>query len=1300
MLKKLTLFALVSCLILSKSRANDIEPGKEFYTAIHRGSTPITIDGNLDEWTGVPVLSDPKFAVPIGSGSKTPFTGKYVLFEEYGGGTWSGPDDQTSAVQVAWDADNVYFGFVVTDDYHENSANSAWNGDSVQLMIANGTRTAQVALYNYALGGIEDALGDQVKLEEAGPGGTTAFVARDIVKKKTYYEIQLPAASLGLTAPLTAGTKFGLGMAINDGDNGTGQAGQKGWGGLGAHAIVIGGLPGSVGGKTPSETALVTLSTNLPGLDRLFLSAINPTINGFAFRVTDKGSSVLAPASVKLTVNNQVVTLTSTPKVNDATDFKYSPTVPFGGGTTNTYSIEVKDTSGNTIGDNGTFVTPAYALLTEADKVTPDTSKPGFIWKVHQNGGQTANSISRAVAQLAGQLGENLADPAAQGPALAPGTPGPTTNSPITFEIESVINMDIAAASNGDFAPDDQMAGLPGTGAAGQTDGIAAEITTYLELSAGLHTLIVNSDDGFRTYVGKIKDVFAAKVAGEFNDPAGRGAADTAYSVYATVAGVYPVKTIWEQGGGGGNIEWKEQLADGTKVLLNDVANGGPKTYRSATGPDAGGLTVVSSVTPGPDASGILGNAPISVSITEGTDKVDNSTIKLTVNGAVVSAPPTKTGNIITLTYTPTTPLVGGTTAKASLTFSAGGVSRTETWSFRVSILGPGTLFIEAEDFNFGHGQWLTNGNLGMNGPYVGGDYQDLGDGLGGAACDGSDFGIDYNENNNTSDQAIYRPNTPVEAGKRNGPAGLSRGTFDVEINHNLGWTDSSEWMNYTRKFPVSSVVYKVYARMAHGDAAQQRGGRLMRVTSDPSQCNQTTESLGTFSAPWTGGWDTWPDAGTTQDALIPMKDAAGSDAFVKLSGLQTLRFQYMLGAGDFDYLAFVPAGSGGLPPKVSSLKPVANSTGLGDRPAFEAVIQDGEGVNVASATLKLNGADVTPVVTKLGTNTTIKFTPTASFAPGSANSYTLVYTDTATPPVSRTNTINFQVSFTPFPANTLFIETEDFNFGHGQWLTNKSIGMSGPYVGGDYKDKGDGVSGADCDGTDFGIDYHENNLGNDPGAVPAYRSGTDVEIAKPNGPAGLNRGSFDVQVNNDIGWTSAGEWMNYTRVFPTNDYKVFARMAHGDSTQQRGGELSRVTSDPSQCDQTTESLGTFSAPWTGGWDTWPDAGTTQDALIPMKDANGNPAVVKIGGLQTLRFTFAEGAGDIDYLAFIPQVATVAKPSLSITRSASAITITFEGSLESADLAAGPYTAVAGATSPRTITLPPTGAQKFYRAKK
>ncbi len=43
-------------------------------------------------------------------------------------------------------------------------------------MIANGSRAAQVALYNYARGGVEGSLGNVIVEHEAGPGGTNAIV--------------------------------------------------------------------------------------------------------------------------------------------------------------------------------------------------------------------------------------------------------------------------------------------------------------------------------------------------------------------------------------------------------------------------------------------------------------------------------------------------------------------------------------------------------------------------------------------------------------------------------------------------------------------------------------------------------------------------------------------------------------------------------------------------------------------------------------------------------------------------------------------------------------------------------------------------------------------------------------------------------------------------------------------------------------------------------------------------------------------------------------------------------------------
>lgn len=241
--RKNLVFAVAAVLLMHVGvEANDIDPEVEFYTA-NKASNPIVVDGDLSEWTGVTLIENPKFT-PNGGGD-------LISFEPFQDGSWTGPEDQTSNVQVTWDDENVYLGLIVTDEYHENAANSAWNGDSAQVHIANAARDTQVALYNYALGGIEGATGDVVIHHEAGPGGTEAVVTRN--SPITTYEIKFPKDSIGL-ADLSDGVQLGIGMAINDGDEAT--PGQKGWGGLGPHAVVF--------GKTPSETALITLAVPEP----------------------------------------------------------------------------------------------------------------------------------------------------------------------------------------------------------------------------------------------------------------------------------------------------------------------------------------------------------------------------------------------------------------------------------------------------------------------------------------------------------------------------------------------------------------------------------------------------------------------------------------------------------------------------------------------------------------------------------------------------------------------------------------------------------------------------------------------------------------------------------------------------------------------------------------------------------------------------------------------------------------------------------------------------------------------------
>ena len=44
---------------------------------------------------------------------------RLTTFEVHNGGDWTGPDDQSTSLQVVYDEDNVYVGLIVTDEYHE-----------------------------------------------------------------------------------------------------------------------------------------------------------------------------------------------------------------------------------------------------------------------------------------------------------------------------------------------------------------------------------------------------------------------------------------------------------------------------------------------------------------------------------------------------------------------------------------------------------------------------------------------------------------------------------------------------------------------------------------------------------------------------------------------------------------------------------------------------------------------------------------------------------------------------------------------------------------------------------------------------------------------------------------------------------------------------------------------------------------------------------------------------------------------------------------------------------------------------
>ncbi|MHB8520678.1 MAG: hypothetical protein ACYDH9_07955 [Limisphaerales bacterium] len=311
-----------------------------------------------------------------------------------------------------------------------------------------------------------------------------------------------------------------------------------------------------------------------------------------------------------------------------------------------------------------------------------DTNQPGFIWSISEVNNSEPNDLSFAELQLAGLEGANLADPAAVGIAIGPAQAANPATAPISFVIPGVINLSKSdGTSKGNFTPDLQMPGLPGTGPNG-SDNAAAEALTYLLLPAGTNTMVVNSDDGFRVTLGGANplDPFAVNV-GEHNG--GRGAADTVFQFVVTQPGLYAARLLWENGGGDANVEWftiSDGLNGTNKVLINDVVNGGIPAYHVVTTVHAYAQTV----DPAPGATDVVPNEGLHVTVVDGSVPVAQSSISLVLDGTAVSPTFAKNGNVTSVDFSSATPWGSLSQHTASIVFSDGTFKVTNTWSFTV----------------------------------------------------------------------------------------------------------------------------------------------------------------------------------------------------------------------------------------------------------------------------------------------------------------------------------------------------------------------------------------------------------------------------------------------------------------------------------------------------------------------------------------------------------------------------------------------------------------------------------------
>jgi hypothetical protein len=235
------------------------------------------------------------------------------------------------------------------------------------------------------------------------------------------------------------------------------------------------------------------------------------------------------------------------------------------GGTTNSWS----------------FITQTYTNVPASNAVPATMADPnavGFKVKMTQLATAPANqnTVGRAEAQLAGTLGADVSTPG----------PGPNGTYIVTNFVNWNNNRNFGHSGNelGNFQANNYGAGtgwpypfyadqpFPGTGITNSyTDNLAAEIFAYLNFpNAGYYKFGVSPDDGFKMQVGTPGQTNGTIL---FTIDRGAGPQDIPFSFTVPQAGLYPMRLVYYNGGGGAALEFFSYDDNGNKIPVNDPNN-------------------------------------------------------------------------------------------------------------------------------------------------------------------------------------------------------------------------------------------------------------------------------------------------------------------------------------------------------------------------------------------------------------------------------------------------------------------------------------------------------------------------------------------------------------------------------------------------------------------------------------------------------------------------------------------------------------------------------------------------------
>ena len=429
------------------------------------------------------------------------------------------------------------------------------------------------------------------------------------------------------------------------------------------------------------------------------LSKLAATAGGFSFLIKDaEGGAQADPDSIVVTYDGAVIEVVKS-KAEGITSVSYSSSELLASESVHTLKVSLKDTTGKDVKLEKEFKVKAYTLIDSSVRVADSLKgESGFlVYATQVSSGQGVgtlhgNNWTNAEKQIAG----GYIDPDTEEQYLNEADIDSFEGWSYYPEIVETVNQNQDApgavgnfnANNG--YEDEPLTGIPGWG--DSTDGIASEYIALLQLERGSYRLGVNSDDGFSAAIGANFGDLLAQQIGLFNG--GRGASDSNFTIFIDEPGLYPYRVSWWEGGGGANIEIFSYVdIDGkaTKVLINDPdVEGSIKAYaiegavvdESTAVRATTGRAKVLSVSPSPGDSMVKGSE-IAVVIQNEDTTVKQDTVVLSLNGEAVDANVSKSGDIVTISYSPDSLPVGAHTAAISFEES-NGVTRSTDWSFAV----------------------------------------------------------------------------------------------------------------------------------------------------------------------------------------------------------------------------------------------------------------------------------------------------------------------------------------------------------------------------------------------------------------------------------------------------------------------------------------------------------------------------------------------------------------------------------------------------------------------------------------